>query len=729
MLRRTIDLLKTTSITRHVQEVSEEGTSGCVCRIIVAGGTAELSGWYRLKVISPEALLRRISIEALDEQAQRVFAFESIAPNRNYSGYIFSGSSIASIGIRLYFTAVPHSNSVATLRPISLIEYIWHSFRRKIILRPLTFLMYFFKPPDPFIITFEFPRPPRFVNEKSNYKWWIAEREDSAYKHLLNSVAATIRDRPSIAIIMTVCDPRPASVRKAIESVLRQTADNWELCVADDASVNPEVRQILSDIAPSNRQIKIRFREQRGGTAVASNDALGLASSSFVMRLDHEDTLAPFAVDAFASFLGQKVHTKLLYSDEDRIDQNDNRYMPFFKPDFSPEFLHSFNYIGHLTAYDSDTVRRIGGWQSGLEGAEDYDLNLRFIDVIDESRVRHVPMILYHERAIAESAASSFYFSPHVIEAGRHALNQHLVRCSVKARVDIVAANRMYRVRYEVPSPQPKVSIIIPFRDRAALLSQCVSSIQEKTIYGNYEILLVDNGSTEASTLDLLNSYRDNSRIHILHQEGAFNYSALNNLAGEYSRADYLCLMNNDVIVIAPDWLEDMVGYASQPGVGCVGAKLYYANATIQHAGIVLGLGGVSRHVFVNRARDDPGYFGRLLVASNYSAVTGACLLVRRSTYMEVGGLDEKELSVEFNDIDFCIKVRSAGYRNVMTPFAELFHYEASSRGRDDTEDKALRFKKELQVMRRRYGILLESDPYYSPHLTSMNDDFSLKTE
>jgi GT2 family glycosyltransferase len=726
MLHRTLDLLKTTDITQHAQELSEEGPSGRVCRIAVAAGGTGFSGWYRLKLFSPASLLQRVSIEALDERAERIFAFESLTAGRHFSGYLFSGTSVASIGIRAYLDAVQQSDLIATLRPISLVEYIWCSLRRNIFRRPLTFLKYFFRPLVPFAIAFEFPEPPRFADQDALYAWWISERESAAYARLMNAVRVTTSERPSVAIIMAACDPQPVSIRKAIESVLRQTTANWELCIAADASVSPEISQMLSDAARSNSQIKLRFREQRGGTAVTSNDALGLASSPFVARLDQGDVLAPFSVEAVASFLGQKANTKLLYSDEDKIDQNGNRVLPFLKPEFSPELLNSFNYFGHLTAYRSDSIRGIGGWQGDFDSSGDYDLNLRFIDVIDESEVGHVPMILYHKRAASEPPALVGW---HDIEAGQHALRQHLARRLIKARVDIVAANAMYRVRYELPCPQPKVSIIIPFRDKAALLRRCVSSIQEKTTYTNYEIVLVDNGSVEESTLELLNNYKDNAVIHILHQRGIFNYSALNNVAAAYSRADYLCLMNNDVVVITPNWLEDMVGYASQPGVGCVGAKLYYANGTIQHAGIVLGLGGVSGHVFLNRARDDPGYFGRLLVASNYSAVTGACLLVRRSIYMEVGGLDDMELSVGFNDIDFCIKVKSAGYRNVMTPFAELVHYESSSRGRDDTREKTLRLRREVEVMKERHGTLLESDPYYSPHLTLTGDDFSLKAD
>jgi len=729
-MRRTIDLLKEAAVSPHVQELSAAKPSECASQIAIATREAGIHGWYRLKVIAPEGLLQRVSVEALDEHNASICAFESTVPNKQFAGYIFLGLPIRIIRFRLDFDAIPKVKLIAKLRPISLIEYVWHSLRHQILQRPLTFFRYFFRPHDPFVLRFEFPRPQQFASQNELYQWWIANREAAAYEHLIDTPLLQTLERPSISILMTVCDPQPVYLRRAIESVLCQTTKNWQLCIADDASTNPEVRQILSNAGRSNERINVSFRDNRGGISAASNTALAKATAPFVVCLDHDDTLAPSAMETFGTFLGQRPNTRILYSDEDKIDQNDNRFLPYFKPNFSRELLYSSNYLNHLTAYHSDTMRRIGGWRSEYDGAQDYDANLRTIEVIDEGQIGHVPMILYHWRAIPGSAALDIGYKWYAIEAGRRALRDHLSRLSVIAQIDI-ASNTMYRVRYALSSHQPRVSIIIPFRDKAPLLRQCVSSIREKTTYKNYEIVLVDNGSVEASTVDLLDTYQDDDSISVLRQPGAFNYAALNNRAAEHSRGDYLCLLNNDTVVITPDWLEDMVGYASQPGVGCVGAKLYYANGTIQHAGVVLGLalGGVAGHAFLNRGRGDPGYFGRLQVASNYSALTGACLLVNRSIYVDVGGLDESDLIVGFNDIDFCIKVMLLGYRNVFTPFSELFHYESSSRGRDDTPKNLLRLEKERLVMKRRYGSLLDSDPYYSPHLTRTQDDFSLRAD
>ncbi len=725
MLRRIIDLMAV-SRSRVGHGVSEMASSLSVDRIVVETRSANIRGWYRAKIISPEGRLLRVGIETVDRTGALISTFESVTSNKGFKGNVFLGPSVVSLRLRLDCTGPRDDAMSATLRPIPLIEFIWHSLRRGFLRRPLIFLKYFFRPQESFVMTYNFPRPTRFAGQNELYEWWIAKREHAAVDRVLAPPCVRTFERPSISILMRVCDPQPKYLRKAIDSVLRQTTPNWELCIADDASMNHEVRDILSGATSADGRIKLQMLERKGGLSAAANSALAQASTPFALCLDHEDMLATFAIEAVSTYLGARADAGLVYSDEDKIDQNEKRFLPYFKPEFSRELLYSYNYINHLTAYHCDTLRGIGGWRGEVDGAQDYDINLRTLEVIDEKRIGHIPAILYHRRGIWGSAAIDLGFKSDAFDAGKRALEEHLARRSVRARVE-TAANNMFRVRYVLPEPQPKVSIVIPFRDRAKLLRQCVSSIVEKTTYRNYDIILVDNGSAEAVTTDLLAYYGRIERIHVLRYPGEFNYSLLNNRGAEHSRSDYICFLNNDTVVITPDWLEDMVGYASQSGVGCVGAKLYYANGAVQHAGIVLGLGGVSGHVFLNRSRDETGYFGRLLVASNYSAVTGACLLVRRSIFMEVGGFDESELPVTYNDIDFCIKVRSSGYRNVVTPYAELFHFESASRGHDDdTPEKALRLKGEVQVMRKRHGILLERDPCYSPHLTLTRDDFSI---
>jgi GT2 family glycosyltransferase len=341
-------------------------------------------------------------------------------------------------------------------------------------------------------------------------------------------------------------------------------------------------------------------------------------------------------------------------------------------------------------------------------------------------QIRHVPVVLYHWRAIAGSAALNISYKRYAIEAGRAALVEHLTRRQISAKVS-AAYETMYQVRYSVREPPPFVSIIIPIRGKHHLLRGCVDSIRRLTHYGNYEILVVDNGSLAPETVDLLNEYRRTPGMRVLSFGGPFNYSAINNFAVANTRAEFVCLLNNDTQVITPDWLSEMVGYGIQPGVGCVGAKLLYENGTVQHAGVVLGIGGVAGHAFLGRPEHDTGYFGRAVVTGNWSALTGACLLVQRLTYLAIGGLDERALPVAFNDIDFCIKISKAGLRNVLAAHAKLYHFESLSRGREDTLEKSERFQREGLRMKARHGRTLLEDPYYSPHLDRC-EDFSIRT-
>lgn len=735
--RRTVDLLKSVSPAPGAGDAAEAAGAQTTRRIIVDTRRGKIGGWYRLKIIPSQGRLRWVKFEVLDDSGVRIGTFERRALGNRLAGHVFLDPRVASASMQLEFTEPGPPLRSATLRPIALPEFVWrwlqNQFLRHEFLRhPTTFLRYFFRPPNPLVVAIDFPRPPGFDGPNDQYRWWIAARERFVVKRALAHSRAPSFDRPPISILMTVRDPQPIHLRRAIDSALRQTTPNWELCIVDDASVSREVRQILARAARADRRIKLQSREQSGGFAAAANIALAQASAPFALCLDPQDMLAACAVEAVSTFIANKPDARLVYSDEDKIDRDDHRSRPCFKPQFCREFLYSYNYFNRLIAYHCGTLRHIGGWRSAFDGAHDYDVNLRFIEAIPEAAIGHIPAILYHRRALSQSADDSANdhvgFAEDALDAGRRALEQHLMRRSAAARVEIVA-DTMYRVRYQLPRPQPTVSIIIPFRDRADLLRQCVGSVFERTTYQNYDLILVDNGSTEPATAALLDLYKENERIHILRHPGAFNYSVLNNRAAKYSQSDYLCLLNNDTAVITADWLEDMVGYASQPGIGCVGAKLYYADGAVQHAGVVVDLFGVTRHVFLNRPRDDPGYFGRLLVASNYSAVTGACLLVKRSIFMQAGGLDEIDLPVAFNDIDFCIKVGALGYRNVVTPFAELFHFESTSRGRDDTPEKALRAQREIDVMKKRHSGLLACDRCYSPHLSPAKDDFSIAAD
>jgi GT2 family glycosyltransferase len=736
MFRRTINLPNAVASKLDGVGASKNDTSLSAQRVTFDTEGRKIQRWYRIKVLSPERPLERLVIEAIDRAGKPVGAFDSVMPGNRLAAYVFVGSNVASLALHLEPCDCGDAAS-ATLRPISSLEFVWRSlkstFLRDVIFRrPFTFLRSFLRPPQSLFVLLDFRRPQTFVSEEEIYRWWIGRRESVAVKRILASSHPRSMERPPISILMTLRDPHPTYLRKAIESVMRQTTPNWELCIATDASTSAAARQILSAVTGRSKRAALKISAPTGEMSAGLNTALALSSAPFALHLDQQDMLAPVAVQVFSEYFANRSDARLAYSDDDRIDETDRRFLPYFKPQFSRELLYSYNYFDRATVYHTETLKKIGGWRDDFDGARDYDANLRMVEAIDEAQIGHIPAVLYHRREprrhLPAAAATRPAADPRVIAAGKRALEQHLERRAVNARVETVT-DAFYRIRYALPELQPKVSIIIPFRDRAELLRECVSSVLTKTTYRNYEIVLVDNGSVEPATADLLRCYSDDARIHVLSHPGPFNYSALNNRAAEWSSADYLCLLNNDTIVITPDWLEDMVGYASQPGVGCVGAKLYYANARVQHAGVVLDPSQVTRHVFLNRSRQDSGYFGRLLVASNYSAVTGACLLVKRSIFIAAGGLDEKEFFIACNDIDLCLNVRSLGYRNIVTPFAELFHFESSSRGYENTPEKRLRFAKEMQVMRDRHGDDIARDPCYSPHLAGAPDDFLIAVD
>jgi glycosyltransferase involved in cell wall biosynthesis len=562
----------------------------------------------------------------------------------------------------------------------------------------------------------------------SDYENWIRRHDTLTDGELadMRRRGAELPHRPKISILMPTYNTSDELLKQAIESVLAQTYDHWELCIADDASTSLDAHKTLRHYEKADPRIKVVYRKENGGISLASNSALELATGEWVALLDHDDVLAPHALFHVAVTINAKPHAQLIYSDEDKIDQAGQRQDPYFKPDFSLELFRSQNYLNHLTVHRTANVRGMGGWRAGLEGSQDYDLSLRIIENVDVTTICHIPQVLYHWRAVAGSTALAVSEKSYAYAAGLRALSDHVERLKLPARVEEVAGVPYYRLRFDPPKPRPLVSIIVPTRDRVDLLRMCVSSILNKTTYGPFEVLIVDNGSVEAETRDFLAELVKNPQVRVLSYPHPFNYSAINNFAVRAARGEILALVNNDIEVISHDWLTEMVAWAAQPEIGCVGAKLYYRNDRIQHAGVILGLGGVAGHSHKHFPRDDLGYFGRLKLAQTLSAVTGACLVVRKSVFLEVGGLDEEALPVAFNDIDLCLKVREAGYRNVWTPFAELYHHESVSRGYENTPEKRERVAKEARFMIQKWGSLLDCDPFYSPHLTKERDDFSI---
>lgn len=561
-----------------------------------------------------------------------------------------------------------------------------------------------------------------------SYEEW--HRKYGAYSEaeqpIFEEMGSTFPYRPLISVVMPVYKTPIRFLREAIESVLGQSYENFELCIADDASGSDEITQLLKHYQDTDSRVKLCLREQNGHISEASNSALELASGEFVALFDHDDLLDRNALFWVVDQLNKSPEVDLIYSDEDKVDARGRLFDPYFKSSFNYELFLAQNMICHLGVYRTALVRKVGGFRKGYEGSQDHDLALRVIEKTEPQNIVHIPRILYHWRAIQGSTALATSEKSYTVSAGLNAVNDHFKRIKVNATVSIAdGKSGHFRIRYQLPKRAAKVSIIIPTRDKAELLKQCIDSIITRSTYINYEIVVLDNGSQEEETIKYFAEISKAKNIKVVRDEGEFNYSRINNVAVRKSTGKFICLMNNDIEVITPDWIEEMVGFAQQKDVGCVGARLWYPDKTLQHGGIILGIGGIAGHSHKYVSASNKGYFERAIHHQAFSAVTAACLMIKRSTYDEVGGLDEG-LAVAFNDVDFCLRVRSAGYRNVWTPYAEMFHHESASRGAETTPEKQARFNGEVAFMKNRWSDALLNDPYYNPNLTLEHEDFTI---
>lgn len=569
------------------------------------------------------------------------------------------------------------------------------------------------------------------------YQQWI-ERYDTLSNRDREAIRAHIERlsyKPLISIVVPAYNTPAETFRRMMQSVQTQLYPHWELCVADDASPAPHVAEILEELAQQDPRIKWVRRETNGHISAASNSALELASGDFVALLDHDDVLPEHALYEVAAVLEAHPDAELIYSDEDKIDETGRRYDPYFKPDYSYDQLLGQNFINHLGVYRRSTLQELGGFTIGAEGSQDYDLVLRLVHSKHGSpdRIHHIPAVLYHWRQ--ESGGGSFSQSQleRCVTVARTMINNQLASttpgATAIANPHVPSWNR---VEWPLPTPSPLVSIIIPTRDRAGLVRQCVEGLLHRTAYDNIEIIIVDNESVEDETLQLFKTLQDDPRVRVLRIEGAFNYSALNNKAALEAKGEVLLLLNNDIDVIGEDWLREMVSLAIREDVGAVGAKLLYANDEIQHAGVRLGAGhfdqdtGVAGHLGHRQARNEIGYFGQLVLVRDVGAVTAACLAIRRAVFLEVGGLNETDLKVAFNDVDLCLRVRQAGYRILWTPFAELYHFESLSRGSDLAPEKVERFHSECRYMLHAWRPQLTNDPFYNLHFDNRDSDYKL---
>jgi O-antigen biosynthesis protein len=563
---------------------------------------------------------------------------------------------------------------------------------------------------------------------RRSYAAWVRKydslgpRERSDYK----AKAQALVNPPLISVLMPVYQPRMDWLREAVESVRGQIYPHWELCIADDASPGKEVREYLEWLAKEDPRIKVCFRTTNGHISLASNSALEIASGEFVALLDQDDLLREHALLCVAETIAENPRAGVIYSDEDKIEDG-RRCDPYFKTDWDPYLMRCHNMICHLGVYRTSLVREIGGFREGFEGAQDWDLALRCVDHLQDCKVVHIPRVLYHWRIHSQSTAmADSGAKPYALEAAQKAIREHLERRGIKAAVELIPEFSMFRVRHGLPEKKPLVSIVIATRDRVDLLQGCIESILTQTSYPEYEIVIVDNGSLEKEALSYLNKLEETGLARVVRDDGEFNFSRLNNRGVSEARGDFVLLLNNDIEVESPSWLSEMVSLAVQSGVGCVGARLWYPDNKLQHAGVILGLGGVAAHSHRGMPRGHYGYFNRACLTHTMSAVTGACLLVKKSLYEDAGGLDEMHLTIGYNDVDFCLKVRAKGYRNLLCAEADLTHRESASRGEDLSGEKRERFRREGAVLRERWGDLLDRDPAYNPNLTDSAEDFGL---
>jgi len=564
----------------------------------------------------------------------------------------------------------------------------------------------------------------KIIYTEDLYQLWV-EKNEPKEKELEKQRNQKFNYEPKISIITPTFNTPGQFLTDLINSILGQTYSNWELCVVDGGSQKGHVKDILKTFSDKENRIKVKFLPENKGITGNSNEALSLATGDLITFLDHDDTLSPFSFYEVIKAINENPDADFIYSDEDKISENgERRFDPHFKPDWSPDTLRSYNYITHLTVIKRELLDRIGWFRGEYEGGQDYDLILRATE--QSGKIIHIPKILYHWRISRKSAAGNAHAKLYAYESAKKALRDHVSRIGLVGEVEKGLFLGSYKIAYPI-GLSSKISIIIPNKDQAGSLKRSVMSIINRSTYKNIDILIVENGSVETGTFKLYDELGKWENIRVIEWKRPFNYSAINNFAVSYAKTEVILFLNNDTEVINPDWLERMLEHVLRGKVGAVGAKLYFDNDEIQHAGVVIGLGGVAGHPYRYFPKYSSGYMNRLKVIHNLSAVTGASLMTKRSVFEQVGGFDEK-LAFAFNDIDLCLKMREEGYLVVWTPYAELYHHESKTRGYEDTPDKQERFRHEIEYFRSKWKHVLEKgDPYYNPNLALDKEDFSIR--
>ena len=592
----------------------------------------------------------------------------------------------------------------------------------------------------------------RFIkNEKElqygDYGGWIKYNEPKD-ADLKIQMKRKFDFEPKISVVVPMYNTKEKFFKELIKCMMDQTYSNWELCLADGS---PKQNDNLKKYYEQDKRIKYKYLDGNLGIAGNSNAAIGMATGDYIALLDHDDVLADYALYEIVYNLNKFPNAEFLYSDEDKIDENGNRYDAYFKPDIAPDTLRCQNSICHFSVFKKELMEKLGGFRENYDGAQDYDIFLRMLEITDPKNISHVPKILYHWRVHNESTAKlNSNAKNYAFEAGKKAIEDHIKRVGLEGTVSKGCIDGIYRIDYKVIG-EPKVSIVIPNKDGKDILEVCINSIFEKSTYKNFEIVITENNSETNEIFDYYKTLLKNDKIKSVNYntgkrietedecsleytnknrrevKSGFNYSAIINFGVKNTTGEYVVQLNNDTELITPNWLELMLGFCQRKDVGAVGVKLYYQDETIQHAGIIVGIGGIAGNRFKSIPKSGHGYFAKESMIENLSAVTAACIMTPKSIYEEVGWMDEG-LAVAFNDVDFCLKIREKGYLVVYNPFIEFWHYESKTRGQEDSPAKIKRFQGEMSRFEQRWPEILDSgDPYYNINLSLDTEVYHMK--
>lgn len=567
----------------------------------------------------------------------------------------------------------------------------------------------------------------QIINDREKYQIWIKNNEPNE-KELMEQRNTIFKNSPKISIVVPMYNTPKNFFEELVDCLIKQTYSNWELCLADGS---PKRNKNLEKIINKDERIVYKFLNENKGISGNTNEAVKLATGDFIALLDHDDLLPIFCLFEIVKTINENPNVEFIYTDEDKIEETkDKRCDPYFKPDFAIDTLRANNYITHLSVFKKELMDKLEGFRDEYNGAQDYDIIIRATELT--KNIIHIPKILYHWRVHPNSTAMISDAKPYAYEAGLKVIQDHLKRQGLNAKVtyggDIPG---IYEVQYDVIG-NPRVSIIIPNKDSVKLLKNCINSILKKTTYKNYEIVIIENNSEEQKTFDYYKTIENINKVRVIkYEEKGFNYSKIINFGVKHcSDSEFVVQLNSDTELITPNWLEKFIGFAQREDIGAVGARLYYEDKSIQHAGIVVGICGLAANMLTGLPKGIHAYFGKDCLIQNVTAVTGACLFSRTEIYKKVNYMDEEKFKVAFNDVDFCLKIREKGYKIVYNPYIELMHYESKTRGYEDSPEKKKRFENESNNFKRKWKEVLEKgDPYYNLNLSLTTAQYDLKLD